>query len=158
MNTAFGDSVKPPKSHSAPKSEQRAPLQARLSAADAREEEERAASILPPDETPAKAAPKAEEALGKDVRPPFERPALDVPEGTVGSLASPGLAQELRDVAESLSRVADALENLDLFMHKGRPSENRPTLPGSTLGQLAKSRPELQQLLRDYLFGERGRP
>jgi len=152
MNTVSGDPVKLPKSQGPTKADSHGPLQARFSAAH-HVDEETEETVAPTHreepvmKTSAKPSEPTEEAPVQSDHHAFE--ALNDSRGTS---PTPRLAQDLRQLADSLLRLADQLERLDLLMHVGETNEPRPSPVSGPLSQLVKSRPELQQLLREYLF------
>jgi hypothetical protein len=153
MNTVSGDPVKLPKSQGPTKADSRGPLQARFSAAHhAEEETEETTASAHHEEPVVKTSSKPPQAMEEEAQGQSDLHAFEALNGSLGSLPTPRLAQDLRQLADSLSRLADQIERLDLLMHVGETNEPRPSPVSGPLSQLVKGRPELQQLLREYLF------
>jgi hypothetical protein len=74
------------------------------------------------------------------------------------SLIRPGMVEDLRQLANSLLAVARALEELDAVLHRNHtatgPESSSPTMPTklSDVVNRTKGRPDLQEMLRQYLF------
>ena len=92
-------------------------------------------------------------STGGEDAPGHERISLN-PE----SLIRPGMVDDLRQLANSLLAVARALEELDAVLHRThtatRPESSSPTMPTklSDVVNRTKGRPDLQEMLRQYLF------
>jgi hypothetical protein len=155
MDSASGESVRSARTNTPGKAQQHGPLQARLSSSEHVDSD-------PIEENPpvtqdarnhheTKINPSATERTSEDSP---DGPSPSDPLQPLGALPpSTGLVGDLRHLAESLLGMADTLEKLDSLVHfNRRASTPLYEAPPGQISQLIKGRPDLQQLLRDYLF------
>ncbi|PSR22880.1 MAG: hypothetical protein C7B45_05285 [Sulfobacillus acidophilus] len=155
MDNSSGEPVKLARTANTGKPLSRGPLQARLSSSDQIDAESTEEDLANNEETRHRLASKitnpAPPPRGEETSD--QASAADPAQSLAAIVPATGLVRDLRHLAESLLSVADTLEKLDGLFHfdhmKGLPSHEAPP---AQVSQLIKGRPDLQQLLRDYLF------
>ncbi len=144
----------PTKSNSGSPEDAHTPLQARWGSRPEPSEGETPLHIEEPraDEQVTESEPQSASSAETEEVSVHER--LPLPE----SLIRPGMVEDLRQLANSLLAVARALEDLDAVLHRThtatRPESSSPTMPTklSDVVNRTKGRPDLQEMLRQYLF------
>lgn len=155
MDSTSGESIKLARGNNTSKSGGHGPLQARLTSsthsdAEPSEEISHSHEEVPKHRTTT-INPPSPERMAEDGLKEFSVPDQVEPIATAST--STALADNLRQLADSLLGVADTLDKLDTLFHLNGPITPKPHESTPTqISQLVKGRTDLQQMLRDYLF------